>query len=102
MSTAEFELEELRDVLKIDLRVISENVQGFFKHLIKPKYASMVRSANPLRKMLLCKEDKEQLIKAKIRVLTQLFVMANKFSDDELALLDEFRAENEDNEIMDT
>ena len=52
--------------------------------------------------MLLCKEDKEQLIKSKIRVLTQLFVMVNAFSDDDLGLLDEFRAENEDDEIMDT
>ena len=102
IKTAGFYLEELRDSLKIDLRIVSGNIQEFLRHLVKPKYASMVKSANPLRKMLLCKEDKEQLIKSKIRVLTQLFVMVNAFSDDDLGLLDEFRAENEDDEIMDT
>ena len=52
--------------------------------------------------MLLCKEDKEQLTKSKIRVLTQLFFMVNAFSDDDLCLIDEFRAENEEDELMDT
>ena len=51
--------------------------------------------------MLLCKEDKESLIKSKIRVLTQLYAMVNSLSDEELAVLDTFREEEED-KVMDT
>ena len=51
--------------------------------------------------MLLCKEDKEALIKSKIRALTQLYVLVSSLSEEELAVLDDFRAARED-EVMDT
>ena len=69
--------------------------------MIKPKYERLIHDANPLRQMLLCKEDKESLIKSKIRVLTQLYAMVNSLSDEELAVLDTFREEEED-KVMDT
>ena len=69
--------------------------------MIKPKYERLINDANPLRQMLLCKEDKESLIKSKIRVLTQLYAMVNSLSDEELAVLDTFREEEED-KVMDT
>ena len=94
-------MEDLATSLKIDLSVVSGNIQDFFYQVIKPIYVRMVRDANPLRKMLLCKEDKEQLIKSKIRALVQLYVMVNTLTDAELKVLDDFRVERED-DVMDT
>ena len=92
---------ELADSLKIDLSVLSGNIQDFFRQIVKPTYLRLVRDADPLRKMLLCKEDKEQLIKSKIRALTQLFLMVNGLCDQELKTLGEIFAER-DEEAMDT
>lgn len=92
---------DLASSLKIDLSVVSGNIQDFFSQVIKPNYRRMVRDSNPLRRMLLCKEDKEQLIKSKIRALVQLYVMVNSLTDAELKILDDFRAESED-DVMDT
>ena len=94
-------MDELSESLKIDLSIVSGNIQAFFKQVVKPKYWRLVRDANPLRRMLICKEDKESLIKSKIRVLTQLYVMVGSLSEEELGVLDDFRAARED-EVMDT
>ena len=94
-------MDDLATTLNIDLSFVSGNIQEFFRQMIKPKYHRLIRDANPLRRMLLCKEDKESLIKSKIRALTQLYVMVNTLSDEELSVLDVFRAEQED-EVMDT
>ena len=69
-STADFTFEDLQKSLKIDISVVSGNIQEFFKQLIKPHFGKLVRERNSLRKMLICKEDKEALIKSKIRALT--------------------------------
>lgn len=92
---------ELADMLRIDLSTISTNIQEFFKQVAKPKYQKVLRDPNPLRRILLCKEDKESLIKSKIRALIQLYMMVNTLTDEELMVLDEFRAERED-DMMDT
>jgi hypothetical protein len=94
-------MSDLAGLLKIDLSVVSGNIQDFFIQVIKPNYRRMVRDSNPLRRMLLCKEEKEQLIKSKMRALVQLYVMVNSLTDAELKILDDFRAESED-DVMDT
>ena len=101
MKTAGFTLDDLSKKLRIDLSVVSGNIQDLFRQVIKPKYKRLLRDANQLRKLLLCKEEKESLIKSKIRALTQLFSLVNTLSQAELNVLDRYRAELED-ELMDS
>ena len=68
--------------------------------MIIPTYRKIVNSANPIQKMLLCKEEKEQLIKSKIRVLTQLFVLANNLKNSNLDTLVQLQQEQEEEEEM--
>lgn len=51
--------------------------------------------------MFICKEDKEQFIKSKIRALMSLFQMMNELQPEELKVLDDYRSEAEE-ECMDT
>ena len=77
LTVAKFNFNELNSKLKIDIGVMALNIVKLFKLVILPKYRKIILSANPIQSMLFCKEEKEQLIKSKIRLLTQLFVLMN-------------------------
>ena len=87
----EFSLSDLQNSLKIDISIVSSNIQEFFRQVIKPQFAKLIRDRNPLRKMLICEEEKEALIKSKIRALMQLYQFINQLSSEELAILDAYR-----------
>ena len=100
VGVAKFNFNDLVPKLRIDLAVVAANVASLFRQVIAPTYKKIVSSANPIQKMLLCKEEKEQLIKSKIRVLTQLFVLANSLKSSNLDTLVQLQQELEEEDEM--
>jgi hypothetical protein len=65
------------------------NLRNLFDNVIWPIFTKVSTAAQnqksfSLTKLLVCKEDKEQLTKSKIRMLTKLFTLINFLDDQSL------------------
>lgn len=94
LKVAKFNFAELQSGLRIDIVIVAMNLRALFENVIWPIFNKISAAAQnaktfSLTKLLVCKEDKEQLTKSKIRMLTKLFTLIN-FLDD--ASMDKFFA----------
>jgi len=87
LKVAKFSFADLEKKLRIDISTVKENIQALFDGVLAPTFAKVTRKHDSLRKMLVCKEDKEQLTKAKIRLLTQLYLLINSLDEESLEML---------------
>ena len=56
---AKFNFTDLSSKLRIDLSMIALNIVRLFKLIIIPKYSKIINGTNPIKSMLVCKEEKE-------------------------------------------
>ena len=69
--------------------LVAMNLRSLFENVIWPIFTKVSKAAQnqksfTLAKLLVCKEDKEQLTKSKIRMLTKLFTLVNFLDDQSL------------------
>jgi hypothetical protein len=78
VKVAKFSYLDLTSKLHINLLTIKANVKAFFSLMVIAPY---LKSCQTPAKMLLCKEDKEQVTKAKIGCLISLFAFCEALND---------------------
>ena len=54
------------------MRAIKYNIENYFVNRVNPSFAKSVK-LNSIQSLLACKEDKEQLTKSNMKLLTQFY-----------------------------
>lgn len=67
----------------VDEGILIQNMRSFIYDHVVPKFNKNI--VKPLDKLLICKEDKEQLTKSKIALITQLFLYLNSLDEKALS-----------------
>ena len=60
--------------MKVDLKTIKANINSFIFDYVQPNFHKVCQRKD-INSLIICKEDREQLTRAELRLFTQLFLL---------------------------